>query len=175
MDLEKAFDGVPREVVKWAMRKLGVDEWLLRAVMIMYRNSNSMIKANNIVRDKFDVKVGVYQGPVLSPLLFIIVLEVLSRECRSTLPWEMLYADDLVIIAESLEELDTQDAAWKHCLEGKGLRVNLAKTKVMISDVNRGPTFTSGKHYVESVVRVLAQIPSFTITVLFGCISVVVD
>ena len=60
MDLEKAFDGVPREVVKWAMRKLGVDEWLLRAVMIMYKNSNSMIRANNIVRDKFDVKVGVY-------------------------------------------------------------------------------------------------------------------
>ena len=60
MDLEKAFDRVPREVVKWAMRKLGVDEWLLRAVMIMYKNSNSMIRANNIVRDKFDVKVGVY-------------------------------------------------------------------------------------------------------------------
>ena len=35
VDLEKASDQVPREVVKWAMRRLGVDEWLIRAVMTM--------------------------------------------------------------------------------------------------------------------------------------------
>ena len=50
------------------------------------------------------MKVGVHQGSVLSPLLFIIVLEALSREFRYGVPWEDLYADDLVIIAESLEE-----------------------------------------------------------------------
>ena len=49
------------------------------------------------------MKVGVHQGSVLSPLLFIIVLEALSREFRCGVPWEDLYADDLVI-AESLEE-----------------------------------------------------------------------
>jgi len=36
MYLEKAFDMVPREVVSWAMRKLGVEEWLVSAVMSMY-------------------------------------------------------------------------------------------------------------------------------------------
>ena len=36
VDLEKAFDRVPREVVRWAMRKLGVDEWLIRTVMPLY-------------------------------------------------------------------------------------------------------------------------------------------
>ena len=29
VDLEKAFDRVPREVIRWAMRKLGVEEWLV--------------------------------------------------------------------------------------------------------------------------------------------------
>ena len=47
------------------------------------------------------MKVGVYLGSVLSPLLFIIVLEALSREFRIRGPWEDLYANDLVIIAES--------------------------------------------------------------------------
>ena len=47
VDLEKAFDLVPREVVKWVMRKLGVDEWSIRAVMTMYRNSKSVIRVNN--------------------------------------------------------------------------------------------------------------------------------
>ena len=53
--------------------------------------------------EEFEVKVGT-QGSVPSPLLFIIVLEALSREFRSGVPWEDLYADDLVIIADSLEE-----------------------------------------------------------------------
>ena len=44
----------------------------------------------------FNVKVGVHQGSVLSPLLFIIVL---SRKFREGLPMELLYADDLVLIA----------------------------------------------------------------------------
>ena len=49
--------------------------------------------------------MGVHQGSVLSPLLFIIVLEALSREFRTGYPWELLYADDLMISAESMEEL----------------------------------------------------------------------
>ena len=44
------------------------------------------------------MKVGVHQGSLLSPLLFIIVLEALSCEFRSGFPWDDLYADDLVII-----------------------------------------------------------------------------
>ena len=60
-----------------------------------------------------EVKVGVHQGSVLSPLLFIIVLEALSREFRSGVPWEDLYADDLVIIAESLEECVRRLLTWK--------------------------------------------------------------
>ena len=47
VDLEKAFDLVPREVVKWVMRKLGVEEGSIWAVMTMYRNSKSVIRVNN--------------------------------------------------------------------------------------------------------------------------------
>ena len=36
VDLEKAFDRVLRKVIRWAMRKLGVEEWLLSAVMSVY-------------------------------------------------------------------------------------------------------------------------------------------
>ena len=35
VDLEKAFDGVPREVTRWALRKAGVEEWFMNAVMAM--------------------------------------------------------------------------------------------------------------------------------------------
>ena len=46
------------------------------------------------------MKVRVHQVSVRSPLLFIIVLEALSHEFLAGVPWEDLYADDLVIIAE---------------------------------------------------------------------------
>ena len=64
----------------------------------------SRVRVGEGYSKEFEVKVGVHQGSVLSPLLFIIVLEALSREFRFWVPWEDLYADDLVIIAESLEE-----------------------------------------------------------------------
>ena len=77
------------------------------------------------------MKVGVHQGSVLSPLLFIIVLEALSREFRAGVPWEDLYAD-IVIIADSLEKCVRRLLIWKEAMEKKGLRVNAGKTKVMI-------------------------------------------
>ena len=60
------------------------------------------------------------------------MLEPLSREFRSGVPWEDLYADDLVIIAESLEEYVRRLLTWKEAMEKKGLRVNAGKTKIMI-------------------------------------------
>ena len=133
VDLEKAFDRVPRRVLWWAMRSLGVEEWAVRAVQAMYDGARSCVRVNGQCSEKFGVKVGVHQGAVLSPLLFIMVLEALSREFRTGAPWELLYADDLVIIAESMEELMVKLKAWKAGMEAKGLRVNMGKTKLMVT------------------------------------------
>ena len=72
----------------------------------MYANEQSHIRVGDGYSDEFDVKVSVHQGLVLSPLLFIIVLETLSCEFHSGVPWEDLYADDLVIIAESRDRAE---------------------------------------------------------------------
>ena len=67
-------------------------------------------------------------------MLFIIVLEALSREFRTGCPWELLYADDLVIMADTLPELKMKLSSWKEAMEKKRLRINMAKTKILISD-----------------------------------------
>ena len=95
----------------------------------MYANARSRVRVSEGYSEEFEVKVGVHQGSVLRPLLFIIVLEALSREFRSGVPWEDLYADDLVIIAESLEECVRRLLTWKEAMEKKGLRVNAGKIK----------------------------------------------
>ena len=132
VDLEKVFVRVPWKVIWWGLRKLGVKEWIVRLVQGMYANARNHVHVGEGYSEVFEVKVGVHQGSVLSPLLFIIVLEALSREFRSGVPWEDLYADDLVIIAESLEECVRKLLTWKEAMEKKGLRVNAGKTKIMI-------------------------------------------
>jgi len=49
------------------------------------------------------------------------------------LPWELLYADDLVEIAETEQDLIKRLNDWKDNLENRGMRINMNKTKVMIS------------------------------------------
>ena len=65
----------------------------------------------------FEVKVGMHQGSALSPLLFVIVMEAISREFRVALLWELLYADDLAVIAETEEELIKRLNEWKDNVE----------------------------------------------------------
>jgi len=81
----------------------------------------------------FQVRVGVHQGSILSPLLFVIVMEAVTRETRRGLPWELLYADDLVLMADSMDELSSKIKKWKDYLEKKGMKVNVGKTKWLVS------------------------------------------
>jgi hypothetical protein len=145
IDLEKAYDRVPREVTRWAMRKLGVAEWMVSAVMALYEGARTVVRTEDGESESFEVKVGLHQGSVLSPLLFLIVMEAVTRNFRGGLPWELLYADDLVLIAESLEELLEKLRRWKLGLERKGLKVNVNKTKIMMEDKRENLVQATGR------------------------------
>ena len=86
VDLEKAFDRVPRKVLWWALRSLGVEEWAVCVIQGMYTDVKSRVGVNGQYSKEFGVGVGVHQGSVLSPLLFILVLEALSRQFRTVVP-----------------------------------------------------------------------------------------
>ena len=80
------------------------------------------------------MKVVVHQVFCLSPLVFITtVLEAFCQEFRTGWPLENLYADDLVIITESLRDMQQKLILWQTNMETNGLRVNMDKTKVLIS------------------------------------------
>ena len=96
----------------------------MRLVQGMYANAQSLVHVGEVFSKEFEVKVRVHQGSVLSPLLFIIVLEALSCEFRAGVPWEDLYADDIVIIANfprgmCQEALDMERSHGEERIEGK--------------------------------------------------------
>ena len=71
VDLEKAFNRVPRKVLWWALRSLGVEELAVRVIQGMYTDVKSHVRVNGQYSKEFGVGVGVHQGSVLSPLLFV--------------------------------------------------------------------------------------------------------
>ena len=103
--LEKAFDRVPRRVMEWAMRKKGLPEILVKAVMSLYEGAETKVKVGSGLLEEFSVKVGVQQGYVLSPLLFAMVMDEVTENARKGWMKQFLYADDLVLMGETMEEL----------------------------------------------------------------------
>ena len=114
------------------MHVVGVCEWIVVIVQTMYNGATVKVRVNGSYSDEFVVKVDVHRGTILCPLLFIKVLEALSREFQASCPWELLYADDLMLIAETLDLLMEKLKLWKNNMENKRLSVNMGKTKVMI-------------------------------------------
>ena len=75
----------------WAMHTLGKEKWLVHLVQSMLKDVGSRVRVDDGYIEVIGVRVGVPQDSVLiSPLLFIIVLEALFREFRTGCPWELL-------------------------------------------------------------------------------------
>ena len=77
------------------------------------------------------MKVGVHKESALSPLLFVTIMDVLREDVRDGSLIELLYADDLVLYGELIDEVLNTYERWKNAVGGKGLRVNVGKTKDM--------------------------------------------
>lgn len=80
--VEYAYDRVPREVVYWALRKKGVSEKLIRIVKAMYDGVQIQVLTAYGKTEAFELIVGLHQCSALSPLLFIVVMDVLE------IPWD---------------------------------------------------------------------------------------
>ena len=106
VDLEKAFDTVSREMVMTTLWWMGVPETEVRTVEGMYEKTTAVVVVREGASEEFEVKIGLRHGSVLSPLLFISVLDLISRKTvmKGTMK-KLLYADDLALVANGKQEL----------------------------------------------------------------------
>ena len=79
VDLEKAYDRVPRDVLWEVLREYGVGGSLLRAIQSLYSQSESCVRVFGSKLDLFQVGVGHRQGCAMSPVLFVIYMDRISR------------------------------------------------------------------------------------------------
>ena len=86
------------------MRNKGPSEVMVRAAMSLYDGVKTRVRVGSAYSEKFEIKVGVCQGSVLSPLLFAIVVDVITENVKKVAN-ELLHADDLVLMSEKMEDL----------------------------------------------------------------------
>ena len=105
VDLEKAFDTIPREMVTATVRWMRVPEAEGRMVEVMNERTKGRVVVVSGLLEEFPVNISLRQGSDLNPLLFIMVVEITSRKISTKdVLRNMMYADDLAIIAESKQD-----------------------------------------------------------------------
>ena len=82
--------------------------------MTLYTEACNVVRTAAGLSESFEVNVGSHQGSVMNPLLFAAAMDVISSEAISGLSSELLYADDLVIMAPTTRQLGRWVADWKH-------------------------------------------------------------
>ena len=131
VDIDKAFDRVPRKVMEWAMRKKGLPEVIKSVDESISRGKNESSSGIRVISEILGTSW--YTSRIwLLPLLFGIAEDVISENAREGLMNEILYVDDLILMSESMN-LKEKFFKWKETFESKGLKVNLKKTKVLLS------------------------------------------
>ena len=106
VDLEKAFDTVPSVMVMATLRWMGVPEAEVRMVEGIYEKTIARAVVGEGASEEFEVKIGLRQGIVLSPLLFVAVQDIVSRKTvKKDAIRKLLYADDLALVANGKQEL----------------------------------------------------------------------
>ena len=109
VDLVKAYDRVPRDKLWKVLREYGVNGQLLRSIKSFYCRPEVCVRVNGKQSKPFHVGVGLRQGCVLSPLLFIVYMNWIDKcsqadgcatigNCKIS---RLLFADDLVLLSST--------------------------------------------------------------------------
>ena len=88
--------------------------------------------------EAFGINVGVHQGSALSLCLFITIMDTLTSEIRKTIPWELIFVDDIALMATTEEEPQEKVIRWQEALRKGGLKMNAQVRRALLQYY--GPT-----------------------------------
>ena len=156
IDYKKAFDSVERNCLLYKLAKIGINGKMYRAIAALYSNPRSCVVLNSHETDYFECPIGVKQGDCLSPTLFAIFINDLASEIKNlnigiNLNFEggqdiehnilniLLYADDIVCLAESENDLQDILIIIENWCKKWRLEINLTKTNILHIRSKRKP------------------------------------
>jgi hypothetical protein len=113
IDLEKAYDKVPRNVMWWALQKHKVLSKYIILIKDIYDNVVTSVRTSDGDTNDFPINIGPHQGSALSPYIFDLVMDEVRRDIQGGIPWCMLFANDVVLVDESRIGVDQKIKLWR--------------------------------------------------------------
>lgn len=161
IDFERAFDTLQHEAIWKALVCKGVPQKMINMIKGLYNDASCRILHEDQVGERVMILTGVRQGCVLSPLLFNIVLDVTMKNVMKEsggIQWGMQgslgdldYADDICLLAHKHTDLSLKLQAVKDHAAKSGLKINIAKTKILCINANPPQNFTISGAEIEIV------------------------
>ena len=140
IDFRKAYDTVNRDKLWDRLKAINISGKLLLAIQSLYKGVSSCVKLNKHTTEWFDVKCGLRQGCVLSPLLFNLFINDLALYLKSLdvgidigdeKVCILMYADDVVLLARSEDELQVLLNALHDWCTVNAMSINVSKSNVV--------------------------------------------
>ena len=162
IDYDQAFDSVDRRALTKVLSLYGIPEKYTSVICAMYENNTAAVKVGNEVSNWFCIKSGVKQGCVLSPFIWIILMDFVSRSTGKAIgdhgiKWggktllDLDYADDLSILDESMIKMNEVLAVLQVQGAKIGLKINVKKTKSLRLGISEDEQVTLGNKKIDQV------------------------
>ncbi len=129
-DLEKAFDSIEYATLLSHLFELGINGKCWRLINSWYINATSVVKHNGELSQGFCVCSGVRQGSVLSPILFLVVMDVLLEQSSLGLT-NSGHADDICAVSNGMEDLQCHTRMIQEFGDSNAVKLNASKTEVV--------------------------------------------
>jgi hypothetical protein len=129
IDLENAYDKVTRNTMWWALQKHKVLTKYITLIKDMYDNVMVSVRTSDEDTNDFPINIGLHQGSALSPYLFALVMDEVTKDIQCGIHWCMLFADDVVLVDESRTEVEQKLELWRRTLKAKGFMLSRSKTE----------------------------------------------
>jgi hypothetical protein len=113
IDPEKVYDKVPRNAMWWALQKHKVSSKYITLIKDMYDNVVTSVQISDGDTNDFPINIGLHQGSALSPYLFALVMDEVTKAIQGDIPWCMLFANDMVLVDESRMRIDQKLELWR--------------------------------------------------------------
>ena len=98
------------------MEKKGVS---LKHIKDMYNGAVTSVRISRGIASEFPITIGLHQGWALSPFLFALVMDELTKSIQEEVPWCMLLAHDIVIVDETKTRVNAKLEIWRDALESR--------------------------------------------------------
>lgn len=146
IDLEKAFDTVPREKVWKGLEERKIHKKIIRKIKDIYETNINYIIKDNLRSSGFKTEKGLRQGGALSPTMFNVYMDRTIKKCDKRVNKMFvgyknlkrieiangIFVDDVVLIAGSEKQLQENLNIWNETMKEEGMKMNMNKTKILV-------------------------------------------